>query len=181
MNTIRTIWCGWDNKDQCKKEGKDIACVYKKGHKREFVWLEWGLSYCEDCYKTKECEEHFQRVWEEKWKQQEERAEANYEKYGVYTNMSGVIFPVSFYFGWTKTHIGFVPYESVYPNCKNSMIEKEIKSIMYDAKHMSFDEKKQKITDLINNSENKDDVKKEFLKSALGFIGILKYENDNKS
>src|SRR6185369_12203455 len=106
-NTIKSTWLNWANDDQCplcKRTGKNIAMHYKKGHRRNNgIILEWGLSYCEDCASTEACEEHWKQAWNEKWKECEDYAEVQYQKWGVYSAVGSVFGQPSRFFGYAKT------------------------------------------------------------------------------
>ena len=112
--TIRSTWSGWADKDKCplcEREGEGIANVWKKGHRRgNGIILETGLSYCKDCAFTPACEEHWKKWWAEQWREEQQRCEENWEKYGVYTNVGGRYGMPSFYFGYAKTPEGLLPY-----------------------------------------------------------------------
>lgn len=64
-NIISSNWVNWANENRCPlcdREGDNIANVWKKGHLRSSgIMLEWGLSYCKDCAKTQESENHWKK------------------------------------------------------------------------------------------------------------------------
>lgn len=157
MDTIRTNWVGWNNEDKCplcKREGKGIANIWKKGHSRSNgIILESGISYCEECAYTPECESHWKKWWKEKWQKQEQRCEENWEKYGVYTNVGGTYTPVSFYFGYAKTPEGLKPYLQVYPDCPKYKLERDVVAIMHKCDNLGSEDCRKLILELTNNAK----------------------------
>jgi hypothetical protein len=160
----------------CGRTGKGIANHYKKGHtRRNGLHLESGVCYCEECFNSPECEEHFKKAWAEMWKNCEERAEENWEKYGVYTNVGHNGGP-SFYFGYTKLEDGtLAPYLSVYPDCPKYAFEKKLGELQYkmNPDYSNVEEVKTTMRKAHTESEAPDNFKDMALKDKLDFIDRL--------
>lgn len=185
MNTIKTDWINWCNKDKCplcEKEGPGIACVYKKGHGRaNGIMLEWGISYCTDCASTVECKKHWSKVWQEAWKESEQRAEDNWNKYGVYTNMGGSLSEVSYYFGYAKTEQGLVPYLSVYPKCSKYILERRLVNTVYELdRKLNYVQCKERILKVAAESEADQDFKDKVVAKANAWLDGVKEWKDKK-
>lgn len=175
--TIKTNWVGWDNKDKCPlcgSEGKDIANIWKKGHNRRHgIILETGLSYCEKCFVTPECEEHWKKWWAEQWQKQEEQCEENWEKYGVYTNVGGYYGVPSFHFGYAKTEEGLKPYLQVYPDCPRYKLEREVFKIRNQYEKIGSNECLNKIKELVQDANVDADYKINIIKGVNDFLNSM--------
>lgn len=159
--TIKSVWGGWANSDKCplcRKEGKDIACNWKKGHTRaNGIMLESGISYCNECIGTKECEEHWKKWWQDQWKKCEKSAEENWKNYGVYTNVGGGMIGPSRHFAYAKDAEGNLrPYSQVFPNCPKDKIEEKLKNYLYRNYDINSEQKILEIDKMISEAVNLD-------------------------
>lgn len=176
---IRTDWVGWDNKDVCplcKKEGKNIANVYKKGHARKNgAMLESGISYCEDCADTPECEEHWNNWWQSQLNEQEDACEKNWREHGVYTNIGGHFGAPSFYFGYAKTPYGLERYLDVYPDCPRYKLETDVKLLHRNcSKNEDIEECRKKVAEVVRLSDADDKYKAGVIEHTEYFFKFIK-------
>jgi len=144
----------------CHKQGEGIAKNYKKGHYRaDGIVLESGLSYCDECIKTPECEVHWKQWWKDQWAKCEAKAEKNWQEHGVYTNVGGSDGP-SRYFGYVKLKDGRLrPYRYEHPENNRDVFDRDCndKADQLTGLHMPDEKKFERYLNFLRNYKPQDE------------------------